>query len=138
MVRVSGLAWSHASVVGVQAMDDQHGILMDTLNELRVQLTRGTSRDKVNEQLGRLVEFTGMHFDCEERLLERHGFPELDEHREEHRQMMQDIREAAERAAKGEPDDMHAVITVLRNCFARHVEGLDTRYGGWLNEQGIY
>ncbi len=38
------LTWSHECLVGVQAMDDQHGILMDTLNELRVMLLHGSDR----------------------------------------------------------------------------------------------
>ena len=29
------LTWNHACSVGVKAMDDQHGILMDAMNELR-------------------------------------------------------------------------------------------------------
>ncbi|HTB95827.1 MAG TPA: hemerythrin family protein [Terracidiphilus sp.] len=135
---MSGLAWSHASVVGVQAMDDQHGILMDSLNELRVQLARGSSRDKVNRQLELLVEFTGLHFECEERLLERHGFPDIDVHREEHRRMLHAIRELVDRSAHGEACDLNNVLNLLRCNFAEHVEGLDTRYGGWLNAQGIY
>ena len=135
---MSGLAWNHASVVGVQAMDDQHGILMDSLNELRVQATRGTNREQLHRQLERLVEFTGMHFDCEERLLERHGFPDVDAHRSEHRRMLHLIREAVDRASGGDADDLHSVLNVMRASFAEHVEGLDTRYGGWLNDLGIY
>lgn len=135
---MSGLVWNHASVVGVQAMDDQHGILMDSLNELRVQATRGTSRDHLHRQLERLVEFTGMHFDCEERLLERHGFPDVAAHRSEHQKMLSLIRGAAERASSGGTDELHLVLNLMRVSFAKHVEGLDTRYGTWLNDQGIY
>lgn len=135
---MSGLVWNHASVVGVQAMDDQHGILMDSLNELRVQATRGVNRERLQRQLERLVEFTRMHFDCEERLLERHDFPDVDSHRLEHRRMLHMIHEAAERASSGCADDLHAVLNLMRSSFAEHMEGLDTRYGSWLNEQGIY
>jgi len=135
---VSGLAWSHACVVGVQAMDDQHGILMDTLNELRTQLTHGSDRRKMNEQLNRLVEFTGLHFDCEERLLERHGFPGLLEHRADHRKMLQMIRDAATRAEHGETEELHRALGFVKSCYSEHVEGSDKKYGDWLNSQGIY
>ena len=30
---VALLTWNHACMIGVRAMDDQHGILMDTLND---------------------------------------------------------------------------------------------------------
>lgn len=135
---MSGLVWNHASVVGVQAMDDQHGILMDSLNELRVQATRGTNREQLHRQLERLVEFTGMHFDCEERLLERHGFPEVDAHRLEHRRLLHEIREAVDRAASGGVDDLYAVVNLMRSSFADHMEGPDSLYGSWLNGLGIF
>lgn len=135
---MGSLVWNHASVVGVQAMDDQHGILMDSLNELRVQAARGSSRDHLHRQLERLVEFTGMHFDCEERLLERHGFPDVESHRSEHRRMLHLIRAGADRASSGGTEELHSVLNLMRASFAEHVEGLDTRYGTWLNDLGIY
>lgn len=69
------LTWSHECIVGVQAMDDQHGILMDTLNELRSKLLHSADRHTISLQLERLIEFSQMHFQSEEQLLEREGFP---------------------------------------------------------------
>ena len=69
------LTWSHSCSVGVQAMDDQHGILMDTMNELHAALMRGCERKQLDGHLNRLAEFSHLHFVCEEQLLERNGFP---------------------------------------------------------------
>jgi hemerythrin len=62
-------------------MDDQHGILMDTMNELRLAAVRGSSWEQVSELLNRLIQFTRMHFGGEEQLMEQHVFPGLAEHR---------------------------------------------------------
>ena len=43
-------------------MDDQHGILMDTMNELRLAMSHGSTREQMNELLNRLIEFMRMHF----------------------------------------------------------------------------
>ena len=43
---MSLLTWNHASSVGVRALDDQHGILMDTTNELRLTLLHGGGREQ--------------------------------------------------------------------------------------------
>lgn len=136
--KVSGLAWSHASVVGVQAMDDQHGILMDTVNELRVQLLRGGNRDQIGAMLDRLVEFTEMHFACEESLLERYGYPHLSEHRAEHMRLVQEIRGAVEHSAHAQASDLQPLVTFLRSWYIDHVENADHQYGEWLNGHGIY
>ena len=45
------LTWSHDCSVGVAAIDDQHGILMDTLNELRHMLMRGSPRKSIASSL---------------------------------------------------------------------------------------
>src|ERR1035438_8962220 len=82
---VTLLTWNHACTVGVRAMDDQHGILMDTMNELRLALVHGSGREPVSELLDRLIEFTRMHFSSEEQLMEQSSFPSLPEHRSEDR-----------------------------------------------------
>lgn len=135
---MSVLSWSHSSVVGVQAMDDQHGILMDTVNELRVQLLHGAARHAVAEQLERLIEFTGMHFACEESLLARHRFPGLPAHRAEHQRLMLEIRSALDRIQRGAGGDLQPLLSFLQRWYTEHVEKEDSLYGEWLNSRGIY
>jgi hemerythrin len=125
-------------VVGVQAMDDQHGILMDTVNELRIQLVRGADRTRITEQLERLIEFTGMHFGCEESLLERHGYPQIAHHRIEHQRLMTEIRRALERVEHSPAADLQPLLDLLRGWYVEHVETLDRPYGEWLNAQNIF
>jgi hemerythrin len=38
------ILWNHACNVGVKAMDDQHAIMMDTMNELRLVAIGGNKR----------------------------------------------------------------------------------------------
>ena len=85
-----------------RAMDDQHGILMDTMNELRQAVLRGAGREKLSEVLDRLIEFTRMHFWSEEQLMEQSGFPGLAEHRAEHHRMLARMLQSAHRVQYGE------------------------------------
>ena len=135
---MSGLAWSHACVVGVQAMDDQHGILVDTLNEVRMQLLRGTAREELSTQMVRLIEFTRLHFGCEESLLERHGFPGLREHRAAHESLLTAILQAGDCAENDEKTELHRLLSRVSASYLQHIEGLDRKYGSWLNDRGIY
>jgi hemerythrin len=135
---VTLLTWSHSCSVGVQAMDDQHGILMDTMNELHSALARGCERKQVDEHLKRLVEFSRLHFVCEEQLLERHAFPGLAVHREAHQDLLRQIKETVEKVEHTEGVEAHALLSFLRNWYSQHIEQLDQRYGPWLNERGIF
>lgn len=118
-------------------MDDQHGVLMDTLNEIRLALVNGRGRDQVSEALNRLIEFTRMHFCCEERLLEQHGYPGMAEHRNAHQRLLTQIEEAANRAHHEDELHMRSMLVFLRDWYLEHVEGLDQQYSAWLNQRGI-
>ena len=132
------LTWDHTCAVGVRAMDDQHGILMDTVNELRQALVRGSGREQLSELLDRLIEFTRMHFWSEEQLMEQSGFPGLAEHRAEHHRMLAQMLQSAHRVQYGEGVRMRPLLCSLRDEYLDHIEELDRQYGPWLNERKIY
>ena len=131
------ITWNHTCSVGVKAMDDQHGVLMDTLNEVRVALIHGSGREQISAGLSRLVEFTRMHFSSEERLLEQHGFPGVAEHRDAHQRLLGEIEGAALRAQHSDDLHLHSLLEFLRDWYMTHIEDLDSQYGVWLNERGI-
>jgi hemerythrin-like metal-binding protein len=132
------LTWSHECIVGVQAMDDQHGILMDTLNELRIMLLHGGSRRDISLQLERLIEFTQMHFQSEEQLLQREGFPRFDEHRSSHMKLLGKLYSALEQVNHDEALHFPSLLAFLPSWYMDHVEQLDQPYGVWLNDRGVY
>lgn len=131
------LTWNRACSVGVKAMDDQHGILMDAMNELRLALVRGAEREQVSKLLDQLFEFTCMHFASEERLLEQTGFPGLNEHRALHSSILARIHEADHRLQYGESVEIRPLLVFLREWFTEHIEAADRIYGPWLNERGM-
>ena len=119
-------------------MDDQHGVLMDTLNELRRMIVRGSDRREISVQLERLIEFTQMHFHSEEQLLEQHRFPGTGEHRDAHRALLSRLYSALEHVNREEPVHFSAVLEFLPAWYQEHVEQVDQPYGQWLNEHGVY
>ncbi len=132
------LTWRHECIVGVKAMDDQHGILMETLNELRLMLVQGNERKEICDQLERLIEFTQMHFQSEEQLLHQQGFPGLPEHRAAHQHLLAQIQSALEHAKHNADLDLQPLLHFLRNWYLEHIEGLDQQYAPWLNARGVY
>ncbi len=131
------LTWNHATSVGVRAMDDQHAILMDTMNDLRRVLMEGGNRQQVSSELNRLVLFTEMHFPSEERLLEQHSFPEIAQHRLAHQRLLEQVHETTHRAQHSEDIEMRSLLALLHDWYSSHIEDLDVHYGQWFNERGI-
>jgi hemerythrin-like metal-binding protein len=118
-------------------MDDQHGILMDTMNELRLAVVRGMGREQVSEVLDRLIEFTRMHFSSEEKLMELHLFPGWEEHRADHQRILAQILQSSHRVQHGEQMQMRPLLCFLRESYSEHIESMDREYGPWFNDRGV-
>jgi len=134
---VTLLTWSHACSVGVRAMDDQHGILMDAINALRLALVRGAGQEKISELLDELIEFTRMHFWSEEQLMAQTGFAGLEEHRAEHHRMLADILQSAHRLQYGEGIELRPLLSHLHHGFLNHIETMDQKYTSWFRQHGV-
>jgi hemerythrin len=118
-------------------MDDQHGILMDTTNELRLALVHGSGREQVSEILDRLIEFTRMHFWSEEKLMAEAEYPGLAEHRAEHHRMLAEMIQTAHSLQYGEGPQTHQMLCALRDGYLEHIGSIDRLYTPWLHEKGI-
>jgi hemerythrin len=118
-------------------MDDQHGILMDAINELRLALVHGSGHERICELLDQFIEFTRMHFWSEEQLMAQSGFGGLEEHRAEHHRMLAEILQAAHRLQYGEALHLRAMLCQLHDGFLEHIERMDQEYGPAFRERGI-
>jgi hemerythrin-like metal-binding protein len=119
-------------------MDDQHGILTDALNELRLAMKRVCSREQVSKLLDQLIEFTRMQLWSEEQLMEETGLLGLAEQSVEHHRLLAQILQSARRLQHGEAAQTSDFLCILHDWFIDHVEGLEQEYGPWLNKHGVY
>ncbi|HEX4321642.1 MAG TPA: bacteriohemerythrin [Acidobacteriaceae bacterium] len=134
---MSSLMWNSSCAVGVQAIDDQHGILMDALNELRVALLKGMDCRTVRDMLGRVNELMRLHVECEERLLTLHGFPGLDAHRAEHQRLLGRLAQFDIRFEQRQTAQVYELVEYLRKWFTTHTGVAGQKYGPWLQKCGV-
>jgi hemerythrin len=131
------LSLNQIGSVGVRAMDDQHGILMDTMVELRQAVAHGDCREQISEVLDRLIEFTRMHFVSEEQLMQTYSYPDLATHCVAHQRILALILQSSHRLQHGEKIQTRSLLTMLRESYTEHIEYMDQEYGPWLNEHGV-
>jgi len=134
---VTLLTWNNACTVGVNAMDDQHGIVMDTMNELRLAMVCGCGREQVSKLLDQMIEFTRTLFCSEEQLMERTGFLGLAAHRAARHRIAMQTLQSAHRFQHSEAVQTSDFLCFLHDWFIDHVEGLDQEYGPWVNKHGL-
>jgi hemerythrin len=134
---MASLTWNHSCSVGVQAMDDQHGILMDALNELRMALLKGNEGRVVRGMLSRVNELMRMHVESEERLLALNGFPGLAAHRAEHQRLLGRLAQFDVRFEQRQSAAVYELVEYLRKWFTTHTGIAGQKYGPWLQQCGV-
>lgn len=72
-------------------IDRQHHELADKLNQLKDAISNRESLEVIARKIDDVFVYTRFHFDCEERIMEQYGYPELKLHMDRHKQLIHDV-----------------------------------------------
>ncbi len=117
--------------VWIRGIDLQHRQLVKALNNLYSSLLNGNA-SYVYEALAFMREYAGFHFTTEERLMERYGYPRLEEHRRQHTWFIAETERLAN-LLRGE--GLEAAIETmlfLARWTEEHIKRIDRDYGLWI------
>lgn len=131
------LEWNEDLSVGVKQLDDQHKVLMATVNELHGAMAKGQGRAITADLLKTLVMYTREHFACEESLMRQSAFPEAADHKHLHDELTSQVQDYVKRFEDGEISLSVDLLQFLNQWLVKHIKGSDRKYGPWLNRQGI-
>lgn len=75
---------------GAPEIDQQHRELVSLLDSLNNAVRSQAPRDDIYRIIDLVISFTSMHFAAEEYLMNESGYPEIEAHKDKHRQLIQD------------------------------------------------
>ena len=75
-------------MAGVTEIDQQHKALVDMFNRLNEAVKNNESREDIYRIIDDIIAFTRLHFATEERLMIQSGYPEIEAHRDKHKQLI--------------------------------------------------
>ena len=87
------LVLDHMLTIGIDEIDEDHNKLINLFNILNHSITEGAATDYVESVLEELINCTVWHFSHEERLMLKYGYDALEEHRDEHQDLIISVRE---------------------------------------------
>ncbi|BBD06984.1 bacteriohemerythrin [Desulfovibrio ferrophilus] len=128
--------WFDGLAVNVEKIDSQHKKLIDMINGLEkaIEMRRGTSQ--LTLLVDEMIGYARTHFNAEEGLMNRYGYPEFDSHVAEHEAFIDKTMSLA-----FAPDDDEnrpvEVLKFLREWLVNHINGTDKPLGPFLNAQGV-
>ncbi len=126
--RIRIIGWREDFSVGNLHIDEQHGILIDIINQL-------ASAESLDDHyalamvIDELVNYAAFHFDYEEQLMARAGYADLDNHRIIHQAFVrwtEELRDAYD--LRGGHALGEAVLDYLGDWLSHHILGEDQRY----------
>ncbi len=121
---------------GIETVDVHHRVQMSLVGLVEQALQRGGDGAVAGEALGRLADFTQAHFQTEEQMMRRHGYPQAEAHAEAHRRLLEEVRVVQRAHARG-AEEGAGVAGSLRGWLLDHVRGMDQAFGEWCTARGI-
>ncbi len=131
------IAWSDKLSVGIRSIDDQHGILVDTVNELHDAMLKGQAKSLTEPLLRNLMTYTRDHFSAEEAMMAAANYPKLEEHCARHRDLTRKVEAFIERFARGEIALNTHLLNFLRDWLTNHIQREDRAYSPCMIANGI-
>jgi hemerythrin len=72
----------------VRVIEQQHQQLVHLFNTLNDAVKNRRSRKEVYQIIDDVIAFTRLHFEVEESLMEQSGYPEIEAHKQKHKQLI--------------------------------------------------
>ena len=121
------LEWKPEYSVGDETLDRQHQGLIRLINKLSEETGTTSMVGWVFEEL---KAYTHEHFTAEEQRLKAAGYPDLAEHKKEHRAFEQWLSAVRQTYAMGASADLMAgsINAFLRNWLINHILSSDMAY----------
>lgn len=130
------IEWNEKLEIGIQEIDTQHKELFKIMNNLIEACNSGKGKEVVGNTLRFLKNYCIEHFKTEEKLMEKHNYPDLEKHKLQHYVFTQNIDKIYKDFEKDGPR-VHIVILVNQlvvNWFINHIKKIDVLYGKHIKE----
>lgn len=113
---------------GNELIDNQHKELIDRIAKFVSACELGESKVKAIKMLDYMDEYTNFHFNAEEELQKKEGYPELSIHQKKHEEFKNTVKTLYELLDEKEGPDQEFVEIVKKNVvewLLVHIKGAD-------------
>jgi len=129
--------WKESYSVNIKEIDNQHKMLVSTLNELYEAMRTRQAKEIIDGILKSMSDYAGFHFSTEEALLKKHFYPEFTQHKKEHEAFVKKVSDFIEKHKAGSLMLSMEVMNFLKDWLKSHIMGVDKKYSPFLNQKGV-
>ncbi len=133
---MSLFVWGDMFSVGYAEIDAQHQKLFAIGNSFYGEYVNRASRATMDKLFGELVDYTRYHFDDEERILKKCGYPDLQKHHLNHEKLVRLVNSYQKQLEAGTPEIEAQVMDFIKMWLNAHILGTDKQYSPYLDTAG--
>lgn len=135
------LVWNDDLVTGVAEIDDQHRILVNSINEVNTRLSNTTVNAEILHKITQdLLSYALYHFETEEGLMKDFDYAEAqiedaEMHQRQHREFSATVVAVREGIKSGELISRENLLTFLNSWLVNHILNTDKRLAAYVLEK---
>ena len=129
---MSLLNWKPSFSLGIPGVDLEHREMITMINRTHDHLQDENDAEQVQEMLGEILSGISAHFALEERLMKNAAYREYEDHKENHEELLDDIRELMDSYADDPVAGRELLRARLSAWFENHFSTFDARLHGEL------
>ena len=126
------IVWDEILSVGVDEIDEDHRKLVNIFNILNHSVMAEESSDYLAATLAELINCTVWHFSHEERLMLKHRYEGIEEHKAEHQELIKSAKELQQEILQADKPVVDEHIEFLERWLTEHILTADLRLGSYL------
>lgn len=139
MISHEPIIWNDSYLTGIERIDEQHKVLVSTLNEANARLSLKVTRELLEKITRDLLSYALYHFETEETLMQEYDYAGLSSeeearHRQEHRSFSQQIVALRDGLRDGRLISREELLSFLNNWLVNHILNTDKRLGEFLKQ----
>lgn len=124
--------------VGIALIDEQHRQIIDRVNQIANAVAENAKNNILEEMIEDMVLFACEHFALEERLMAEHGYPNMEDHIQEHLRMYQQLNNLVKTVLHATGGSKAALVSAYLSDWAeQHILQADKELGGFLVARGL-
>lgn len=135
------IVWSDKLLTGVTEIDEQHRILVNSINEANSRLSSEAVNSEILEKITKdLLSYALYHFETEEELMQEFNYAQtqgedLDTHQRQHREFSATVVSVREGLKAGKLISREDLLTFLNGWLINHILNTDKRLGEFIQTQ---
>ncbi len=126
--------WKKKYDLGLEDIDFQHHYFLNLINRLSEELTMTTEPSRRAALINELNAYARFHFISEENIMARAHYPHLEQHRQHHRDLIDQLN-SKEAMLKLQETDTQAenIVEFLKTWFIQHTIGEDRLFADYYH-----